>query len=196
MKLLEERIAKEGKVLSDTLLKLGGFLNHNLDIPFLDELGKEFYRRFREEKITKIFTVETSGIALAALAARYFGVPALFAKKKKTSNLGDGLYGADVASFTHGCVYRVVVESQLLSKDDRVLLMDDFLADGNALRGLLEICRQAGATVVGAGIGVEKGFQHGGDRLRGEGLRVESLAIVESMDPVTGIVFRPDPYLG
>ncbi len=192
MKLLEDRIVKEGKVLSGNVLKVDGFLNHRLDIGLLDELGKELYRRFCKDGVNKILTVEASGIALASLCARYFQVPVLFAKKRKSANLGEDLYGADVASFTHGCVYRVVVEADFLSREDRVLLIDDFLADGNALRGLCEICRQAGAAVVGAGVAVEKGFQHGGDGLRASGLRVESLAIVDQMDPKTGIVFRSD----
>lgn len=190
MKLLEERIRKDGRVYPGNVLKVDNFLNHQLDVSLLDELGKEVHRLFGAEKVSKILTVESSGIALAVLCARYFGVPVVFGKKKKSSNLGADLYGADVASFTHGCVYHVVVESAFLSSEDRVLLIDDFLADGNALLGLKEICRQAGATVVGAAIAVEKGFQGGGDRLRESGMRVESLAIVEEMDPERGICFR------
>lgn len=196
MKLLEDKVAQEGKVYPGNVLKVDHFLNHQLDIPLLCQLGQEIHRRFADEGVTKILTVEASGIALAALCAQCFPVPVVFAKKKVTSNLAKGLYSTKVASFTHKCVYNVVVEAAFLSSNDRVLLIDDFLADGNALRGLRELCRQAGAQVVGAGIAVEKGFQQGGDKLRSEGMRVESLAIVDSMSPEGGIQFRPDPYNG
>lgn len=190
MKLLEDRIRLEGRVLPGNVLKVDGFLNHRLDIALLDKLGEEFYRLFSDAGVTKILTVEASGIALASLAARYFKVPVVFAKKHKTSNMSREVYSAEVFSFTHNCVYNVAISSHFMDQGDRVLIIDDFLADGNAIKGLASICKQAGAEVVGAGIAVEKGFQGGGDRLREAGLRVESLAVVESMDPEKGIVFR------
>ena len=190
MKLLEERIRLEGRVLPGNVLKVDGFLNHKLDIELLDKLGEEFFRLFSGEGVTKILTVEASGIALASLAARYFRVPVVFAKKHKTLNMSKNVISAEVFSFTHNCVYNVAIASSFLEEGDKVLIIDDFLADGNAIKGLKQICEKAGAFVVGAGIAVEKGFQGGGDRLRESGMRVESLAIVESMDPEKGIAFR------
>lgn len=189
MKLLEEKIIAEGKVYPGRVLKVGSFLNHQIDVPFLSVLGEEFYRLFKDEKITKILTVETSGIAVAYPVADRFGVPLLFGKKNKSNNLANDCYSAQVTSYTHGRVYDVVIEKQFLTADDSVLLIDDFLANGCALEGLLQLCDQAGAKVVGAGIVIEKAFQDGGKNLRAKGLRVESLARIADMDPEKGITF-------
>ena len=189
MKLLEEKIIKEGRVYPGKVLKVGAFLNHQIDVPFLTILGEEFHRRFENENITKILTVETSGIAVTYPVAQLFNVPLLFGKKNKTKNLSDDCYSAKVTSYTHGTVYDVVVEKQFLTSADRVLLIDDFLANGCALEGLLNLCAQAGASVAGAGIVIEKTFQEGGKKLRDRGIRVESLAMIADMDPETGITF-------
>ena len=189
MKLLEEKIINEGKVYPGRVLKVGSFLNHQIDVPFLTVLGEEFYRLYKDENITKILTVETSGIAVAYPVAELFKVPLLFGKKNKSNNLSNDCYSAQVTSYTHGRVYDVVIEKQFLTDKDRVLLIDDFLANGCALEGLLELCRQAGATVAGAGIVIEKAFQEGGAKLRARGIRVESLAKIADMDPEKGITF-------
>ena len=189
MKLLEDKILSEGRVYPGKVLKVGAFLNHQIDVPFLTVLGEEFHRLFKDEKITKILTVETSGIAVAYPVAQFFNVPLLFGKKSKTKNLSDDCYSAKVVSYTHGNVSEVVVEKQFLTSADHVLLIDDFLANGCALEGLLDICAQAGATVAGAGIVIEKTFQDGGKKLRERGLRVESLAMIADMDPEKGITF-------
>ncbi|MBE6017479.1 MAG: xanthine phosphoribosyltransferase [Lachnospiraceae bacterium] len=189
MKLLEDKILAEGRVYPGKVLKVGAFLNHQIDVPFLTVLGEEFYRLFKDENITKILTVETSGIAVAYPVAQLFNVPLLFGKKNKTKNLSDDCYCAKVTSYTHGTVYEVVVEKQFLTSADHVLLIDDFLANGCALEGLLDICAQAGATVAGAGIVIEKAFQDGGKKLRERGLRVESLARIADMDAENGITF-------
>jgi xanthine phosphoribosyltransferase len=191
MKELEERIQKDGKVREGNILKVDSFLNHQLDIGLLDDIGAELYRLYKDAGVNKIVTIEASGIAIASLAARYFGVPVVFAKKAKSRNLDGDLYTSVVHSFTYGKDYNVTLSKKFLSENDKVLLIDDFLADGKAMDGLLDICAQAGAKVAGCGICIEKGFQPGGARLRGRGIRVESLAIVESMDAQTGkITFR------
>lgn len=190
MQLLEERILKDGKVYPGNVLKVDSFINHQMDIKFICELGKEFYRLFKDCGITKIITIEASGIGIAAITAQYFDVPMVFAKKSKTINISDDFYCAEVESFTHKTTNKVIVSKEYIKKDDKVLLIDDFLANGKALLGLAEIVKTAGAEVVGAGIVIEKGFQQGGKILREKGIRIESLAIVESMDENGSITFR------
>jgi len=190
MKLLEERIRKDGRIREGgAVLKVDSFLNHQIDVGLYNEMGKEFYRLFRDEGVTKLLTIEASGIGIACVAGQYFGVPVLFAKKSKTKNIDGSVYVTQVASFTHGTTYDVMVAKEFLQPEDRVLLIDDFLANGAALRGLMDLCRQAGATVVGAGICVEKAFQPGGDSLRRAGLRVESLARIAAMSEEDGVTF-------
>lgn len=181
MKLLEDRIKKDGKVFPGNILKVDSFLNHQIDVKLLEEMGKEFRRLFENESVNKILTIEASGIGIACIAARYFDCPVLFAKKTKTKNIANSVYKTQVRSFTHGTEYDVIISKDFIGKDDRVLIIDDFLAEGNALIGLIDLCKQAGATVVGCGIAVEKGFQAGGEKLRSQGIRVESLAIVKEM---------------
>ncbi len=191
MNFLEERIIKDGVVKSNTILKVDSFLNHQIDIGLLDEIGKEFKKRFDGEPINKILTIEASGIGIACITALHFGVPMVFAKKSKTSNLGNDVYTAEVKSFTHNEVRTIIVSKDYLTENDHVLIVDDFLANGCALKGLISVCRQANATVEGIGIAVEKGFQNGGQIIRELGYRVESLAIVDSMNAKTGaVVFR------
>ncbi|MEA5010644.1 MAG: xanthine phosphoribosyltransferase [Angelakisella sp.] len=190
MKALEERILRDGKVLPGQILKVSSFLNHYLDVDFLMELGAEIARLYEGCGVTKILTVEASGIALAVAAASHMHVPVVFAKKNLTSNLFDEqLHCAKVHSYTHQKDYTIVVGKELLCAQDHILLVDDFLAVGNALCGLLEITQKAGASVSGAAIAIEKGYQNGGDTLRKQGLRVESLAIIDSMD-TDHITFR------
>ena len=179
---LEEKILKEGKVLPGNILKVGSFLNHQIDADFIMEMGKEIARLFGNDKITKILTIETSGIPIAFAAGAAMHIPVVFAKKHKTSNVSGDVYKTVVHSYTHGTDYTVVVESDYLSEKDNVLIVDDFLANGKALKGLLDIVAQAGSTSAGAVCAIEKGFQHGGDELRKEGIRVESLAIIDSME--------------
>jgi xanthine phosphoribosyltransferase len=181
MKALEEKILKEGTVLPGNILKVASFLNHQLDVDFIMEMGKEIARLFKGEEITKILTVETSGIAIAMGAAAEMHLPVVFAKKNKTGNLSGNMYKTVVHSYTHGVDYNIVVSCDFLKSDDKVLIIDDFLANGKALIGLIDIVNQAGATLVGCSTAIEKGFQGGGDSLRAEGIRVESLAIVDSM---------------
>lgn len=181
MKQLEDRILKDGKVLPGGILKVDGFLNHQIDPALLYDMAQELKRLYGGEGVNKILTIEASGIAIAALTGYVFGCPLVFAKKSKTRNLAGGLYAAEVPSFTHGNVSTVVVSKAYLGEGDRVLIVDDFLATGAALVGLRSLCEQAGATVVGAGIAIEKVFQGGGERLRAEGLRVESLARIAEM---------------
>lgn len=181
MKLLEERILKDGVVKMGNVLKVDSFLNHQMDIELFNEMGKEWKRLFSDEKITKILTIESSGIGIAVIAAQYFGVPVVFAKKTQTLNLDGDLYTTKVESFTHGKVYDVVVSKKFISEDDNILIIDDFLANGNALLGLTHIVGQAGARVAGIGIGIEKRYQGGGDMMRNKGYRVESLALIERM---------------
>ena len=182
MNFLEERIARDGVVKEGNVLKVDSFLNHQMDVALIDEIGKELYRRFGDRGVTKILTIEASGIALAFAAARYFNVPFVFAKKSKSVNIDGDVYAADVDSFTHKCTNRVIVSKKFLHAGERVLIVDDFLANGCALQGLISIVEAAGAEVAGIGIAVEKGFQQGGDLIRAKGYRLESLAIVESMD--------------
>ena len=191
MKLLEERIRKDGNVKEGNVLKVDSFLNHQMDIELFNEMGKEFKRLFSEQKINKILTIEASGIGIACIVAQYFNVPVVFAKKSQSINLDGEMYNARIHSFTHNREYDVIVSKKFLNKDDHILIIDDFLANGCAVQGLISIIQSAGATVEGVGIAVEKGFQEGGKLIRGMGIRVESLAIVESMDAATGeIVFR------
>lgn len=190
MQLMEERIRKDGVVRDGNILKVDAFLNHQMDIGLFNEMGKEFFRLFRGEDVTKIVTIEASGIGIACVTAQYFGVPVVFAKKSESKNLDGDLYTSSVASFTHNKVYDIRISKKYLSENDRILLIDDFLAKGNALLGLLDVCQQAGAVVVGAGIAIEKGFQEGGQLLRKRGLRVESLAIVDRMDADGTLQFR------
>ena len=191
MKLLEDRILKDGVIKEGGVVKVDSFLNHQMDISLINEIGREFARLFGDEKVTKILTVEASGIGIACITAQYFGVPVVFAKKSESKNLDGDIYTAPVLSFTKGKEYIIRVAKRFLSPEDRVLIIDDFLAKGNAMLGLLDVCAQAGAVVVGAGIAIEKGFQEGGALLRKRGLRVESLAIVDAMSEDGTIVFRP-----
>ena len=191
MKLLEERIRRDGKIKPGNVLKVDGFINHNIDVPFVYELGREFYRRYRDEGVTKILTIEASGIGIACLTALHFGVPVVFAKKSRTSNISQDVYTARVDSFTHGTTCDIVVSKEFLSESDRILIIDDFLALGNALVGLREITLASGATLVGAGIVIEKSFQSGGRMLREQGMRIESLAKIASMTD-TEITFLDD----
>ncbi|WP_313183359.1 xanthine phosphoribosyltransferase [Lacrimispora sp.] len=193
MQLLKDRIRKDGKIKSGDVLKVDSFLNHQMDIKLFVEIGKEFKRRFADCEVNKILTIEASGIGIACIVAQYFDVPVVFAKKSKTKNIAGDVYTTPVESFTHGKTYDIMVSKEFLGAGDKVLLIDDFLANGKALEGLAAIVKDSGAKLVGAGIVIEKGFQPGGDRLRAEGIRVESLAIVESMDETTGTVcFRGD----
>ena len=191
MQLLEERIRRDGIVKPGNVLKVDSFLNHQMDVELFNEMGKEFRRLFPSEKINKILTIEASGIGIACIAAQYFHVPVVLAKKSQSINLDGDQYTTKVESFTHKRVYDVIVAKKFLGKEDHVLIIDDFLANGCAVAGLIDLVMSAGATVEGVGIAVEKGFQEGGKLLRNKGVRVESLAIVESMDAKTGeIVFR------
>ncbi len=189
MKALEDKIIAEGRVYPGKVLKVGAFLNHQLDVTFLSRLGEEFYRLFKDEHVTKILTIETSGIAIGFPVAQLFGVPLLFGKKNKSKNLSDDVYSSTVTSYTHGNTYDIVVEKQFLTSEDSVLLIDDFLANGCALEGMIDICNQAGAKIVGAGIAIEKAFQAGGEIIRNKGIRVESLARVSDMDDEGRITF-------
>ena len=191
MKLLEDRILKDGHIGADNVLKVDSFLNHQMDVKLFQEIGKEFKRRFEGEEITKILTIEASGIGIACVAAEVFDVPVVFAKKTQTKNIAGDVYTTKVESFTHGRVYDIIVSREFLGKGDKVLLIDDFLANGKALEGLAELVKKSGAELVGAGVVIEKGFQVGGDIIRSKGIHLESLAIVESMDEKTGeVVFR------
>ena len=183
MKLLEQRIREDGTFLGNDILKVDNFLNHLIDVELLDGMGKEFARLFDGVKINKILTIEASGIGIACIAARHFGnVPVLFAKKSKTSNIGNDFYTAKAYSFTHGNVNDIVVSKKYLGKDDSVLIIDDFLANGEALFALISICNAAGANIAGAGIAIEKWYQGGGDKVRDMGIRVESLAKIKRME--------------
>ena len=189
MKLLEDRILKDGHIGTDNVLKVDSFLNHQIDVNFVCELGKEFYRLFKDENITKILTIEASGIGIACLAAQYFGVPVVFAKKTKTINIYSDTYNATVHSYTHKKDYDIVVSKEFLSKEDNVLIIDDFLAKGSALTALLMLIEKAGAKTAGAGIVIEKAYQGGGNLVRDMGIRVESLAKIKSISEKDGIVF-------
>ena len=192
LKLLEDRIVKDGIVKPGNVLKVDSFLNHQMDISLFNDMGKEFKRLFNDTPINKIQTIEASGIGIACVAAQYFdNVPVVFAKKSQTVNIDGEVYSTKIESFTHKRVYDVIISKKYLSSKDHVLIIDDFLANGCALNGLLDIAQKAGATVEGVGIAVEKGFQRGGELIRQKGIRVESLAIIESMDADSGnIVFK------
>ncbi len=191
MKLLEDRIKKDGLVKAGNILKVDSFLNHRMDIALFNEMGKEWKRLFDGERINKILTIEASGIGIACIAAQYFDCPVVFAKKTQSLNLDGDVYTSKVTSFTKKKTYDIIVSKKFLGPDDRVLIIDDFLANGCAVQGLLELIKEAGATAVGVGIAIEKGFQDGGKMIRDNGIHLESLAIVESMDDVTGeITFR------
>ena len=189
MELLEQRIRQDGKVKGDNILKVDSFLNHQMDIELFSQMGQEFYRLFGSCGVNKILTIEASGIGMACVAAQYFHCPVVFAKKSMSSNISDHVYSAPVKSFTHGNQYNAIVSKEYLHPEDRILVIDDFLAMGEALRGLFSLVRQSGATLIGAGIAVEKAFQPGGDQLRSEGYRIESLARVAAMSEEGGVVF-------
>ncbi len=188
MNFLEERIVKDGVVKEGNVLKVDSFLNHQMDISLLDEIGREFHRRFSHKKITKVLTIEASGIAIAYPVAKEFGVPLVFAKKSKSINLDGEMYVAEVVSFTHKNRNQIIVSKKFITPEDHVLIIDDFLANGCALEGLIAIVKEAGATVEGLGIAIEKGFQIGGKSLREKGYDLESIAIVDAMDAATGTV--------
>ena len=191
MNFLEERIVKDGVVKEGNVLKVDSFLNHQMDIELFDQMGAEFKKRFADRPINKILTIEASGIGIACVVAQHFGVPVVFAKKTKSINIEGEMYTAEVESFTHKCKNQVIVAKKFLSEDDHVLIIDDFLANGCALQGLIQIVKSAGGTVEGIGIAIEKGFQTGGTVIRNLGYRLESLAIVDGMDASTGeITFR------
>ena len=192
MELLKERIRRAGKVKGTDVLKVDSFLNHQMDVELFAEIGKEFKRRFAGCEINKILTIEASGIGIACVVAQYFHCPVIFAKKTQTKNIAGEVYTSKVESFTHGRVYDIIVAKEFLGPGDKVLLIDDFLANGAALEGLAQLVKDAGAELVGAGIVIEKAFQPGGDRLRAKGLRIEALARVQSMNEETGVTFADD----
>mgnify|MGYP003296216744 CR=1 FL=1 len=181
MKLLEDRILKDGQVFPGNILKVDSFLNHQIDVELLNKMGEEILRLYKDCGVNKILTIEASGIGIACIAAQFFNCPVLFAKKTKTKNIANSVYKTQVRSFTHGTVYDVIVSKDFIGENDKVLIIDDFLAEGNALLGLIDLCAQAGATVAGCAIAVEKGFQQGREKVEAKGIRVESLAIVEAM---------------
>lgn len=191
MKALEDKIVKEGRIYDGDVLKVDGFLNHRMDIAFINEIGEEFYRLYKDEGINKILTIEASGIGIACIAASKFEpvVPVVFAKKAVSMNIGNELYSTKVFSYTKGKTYDAVVSKNYLCEGDRVLIIDDFLANGSALQALIDLCRQAGATVVGAGIVIEKAYQDGGSAIRQMGIRVDSLARIKSMSKENGVEF-------
>ena len=189
MVLLEDRIRRDGKILDGGILKVDSFLNHQMDVGLYREMGREFARLYAGCGVNKILTIEASGIGIACVAALEFGCPAVFAKKYKTSNIADDVYTTRVMSFTHGREYDIVVNKNYLNQNDRVLIIDDFLANGEALAGLIRLVRTAGATVVGAGIAIEKAFQPGGEKIRSRGVRVESLARIQAMSVTGGVEF-------
>lgn len=191
MNFLEERIQKDGVVKEGNVLKVDGFLNHQMDIELFEKMGEEWKSRFAGKPINKVVTIEASGIGIACIVAKYFGTPVVFAKKSKSINIDGDMYVAEVESFTHKCKNQVIVSKKFLSPDDHVLIIDDFLANGCALQGLISIVNSAGATVEGIGVAIEKGFQIGGQTIRNLGYQLESLAIVDAMDAETGsITFR------
>ncbi len=189
MELLEQRIRQDGKVKGTSILKVDSFLNHQMDIELFSQMGQEFFRLFGDCGVNKILTIEASGIGMACVTAQYFHCPVVFAKKSMSSNISDHVYSAPVKSFTHGNQYNAIVSKEYLHPEDRILVIDDFLAMGEALRGLFSLVQQSGATLIGAGIAVEKAFQPGGDQLRSEGYRIESLARVAAMSEEGGVVF-------
>lgn len=190
MQLLKDRIRQDGKIRSGNVLKVDSFLNHQMDISLFGEIGKAFKKRFEHSEVTKILTIEASGIGIACIAAQYFNVPVVFAKKNQTKNIAGEVYTSQVESFTHGRVYDIIVSKQFISPEDKILIIDDFLANGKALIGLAQLVKDAGATLVGAGIVIEKGFQEGGSLIRESGIRLESLAIIDAMSEEDGIIFR------
>lgn len=191
MNFLEERIQKDGVVKEGNVLKVDSFLNHQMDIELFEKMGEEWKRRFNGKPINKVVTIEASGIGIACIVAKYFGTPVVFAKKSKSINIDGDMYVAEVESFTHKCKNQVIVSKKFLSPDDHVLIIDDFLANGCALQGLISIVNSAAATVEGIGVAIEKGFQIGGQTIRNLGYQLESLAIVDAMDAETGsITFR------
>lgn len=189
MNFLEKRIVKDGVVKEGNILKVDSFLNHQMDISLFDEMGEEYKRRFAGKQINKILTIEASGIGIACIVAKHFGVPVVFAKKSKSVNIDGEMYVAEVESFTHKCKNQVIVSKKFLTEEDHVLIIDDFLANGCALQGLISIVQEAGGTVEGIGIAIEKGFQSGGKIIRNLGYQLESLAIIDGMDASTGDVF-------
>lgn len=189
MNFLEKRIVEDGVVKEGNILKVDSFLNHQMDISLFDEMGEEYKRRFARKQINKILTIEASGIGIACIVAKHFGVPVVFAKKSKSVNIDGEMYVAEVESFTHKCKNQVIVSKKFLTEDDHVLIIDDFLANGCALQGLISIVQEAGGTVDGIGIAIEKGFQSGGKIIRNLGYQLESLAIIDGMDASTGDVF-------
>lgn len=191
MKLLEERILKDGQVRPGNVLKVDCFLNHQLDVELLDDIGAEFKRIFGNDGVNKILTIEASGIAIACMTARHFDVPVVFAKKAKSKNIDGDVFTSKVQSYTYGKEYEITLAKKFLGPEDRVLILDDFLANGKAMRGLLDVCKQAGATVAGIGVCIEKGFQTGGAELRNEGYKLASLAIVDHMNDDGSLTFRP-----
>lgn len=188
MNFLEERIVKDGKVKPGNVLKVDSFLNHQMDISLMEEIGREFHRRFENKTVTKVLTIEASGIGIACFVAKEFGVPMVFAKKSHSINIDSEVYVAEVESFTHKNKNNVIVSKQFLNSDDHILIIDDFLANGCALQGLIAIAKSAGASVEGIGIVIEKGFQIGGQVIRNLGVQLESLAIIDAMDAETGTV--------
>jgi xanthine phosphoribosyltransferase len=190
MQILKNRILAEGQVLSGNILNVGSFLNQQVDIGLYNEIGREFARRFSGAGVTRILTVEASGIGIACITAQYFNVPVVFARKFRAKNIGDDLYSAEVSSYTHGIDYTITVPRPYIKRDDLVLLIDDFLANGCALEGLVSLTEIAGARLAGAGVVIEKGFQQGGRRLREKNIRLESLVTIDSMGADTGIRFR------
>ena len=189
MQLLKERILKDGVVKPGNVLKVDSFLNHQMDIDLINEIGKEFRRRFPSDKITKILTIEASGIGIACIVAQYFGVPVVFAKKTQSINIDGEVYHTKVESFTHKRTYDVILSKKFLNEDDHVLNIDDFLANGCAMLGLIDLVKGSGATIEGAGVVIEKGMQNGGDLIRSQGVHLESLAIIDSMTD-TSLTFR------
>ena len=189
MELLKQRILRDGIVKGTDVLKVDSFLNHQMDVALFEEMGKEFLRRFDGCGVNKILTIEASGIGIACVTAQFFHCPVIFAKKSQTKNIAGAVYTTQVESFTHGRVYDVMVAKQFLGPEDRVLIIDDFLANGAALEGLMDLVKQAGAQLVGAGVVIEKAFQPGGDRIRAKGIRVEALARVKSMSETDGVTF-------
>lgn len=192
MEILKERIRKDGKIKEGNILKVDSFLNHQLDIKLFEQMAEEYKVRFKGHKVTKILTIEASGIAIGCMVAKAFDVPLVFAKKNKTKNIAGDVYTSKVESFTHGRVYDIIVSKEFLNEGDQVLIIDDFLANGKALLGLIDLVEKAKGTVVGAGIAIEKGFQEGGKIIRDRGIKLESLAIIESMSVENGVSFREE----
>jgi xanthine phosphoribosyltransferase len=190
MQILKDKIRTQGRIMPGSILNVGSFLNQQVDIDLYNEIGREFYLRFSKENVTRILTIEASGIGIACMTAQYFKVPVVFARKFRAKNVDENLYTVDVTSYTHGVDYAITVPRAYLGTGDSILLIDDFLANGCALEGLVALVSIAGAKLVGAGVVIEKGFQHGGKRLREMKIHLESLAIIESMNPKDGITFR------